>query len=123
MNIFLACFLAVVFASIAKDIAAHTFAQIWVARQLRRANIRRESATTAPMAMPSLPRIADGDIERQMVAFTELHFAALNAADKGPDQEAIGELLKAAGALRCALPEKTVEIIRTMRARAKGPVA
>lgn len=115
MNTFLACFLAVIFAAIAKDLMWRTLAQLWVARQMKRAGVRHVSDAIAPMIGAPIDVM---QVQRQTSAFTALHVAAFDVADKGPDDtEAINALLKAAGALRCTLPDKTIEIIRTIHKR------
>ena len=128
MNAFLACFLAVIFASIVKDVATRTLAQLWVARQLRRAGVRRVGSPAMPP--PSGLMSADPDVHRQMVAFGELHIAALDMAGalerELPDPDALTNLVNAAKELRASLPPLLIKQMRAgreMRRRSTEPVA
>lgn len=129
MNVFLACFVAVIFASIVKDVAGRTLAQMWVAHQLRRAGVRR----VGPRAIAASGTVRYGvevtDVHQQIEAFGDLHIAAIEMADSPisydatgaelSNPEAVTQLVAAAKRMRASLSDRTVKVIRDTHKRSE----
>ena len=116
MNVFLACFLAVLFAMITRTVAMHTLTQWWVRRMTKRA-IRRASAKRPAMMVTSKDGLPP-EVQRQLDALAELQAAALDVAEHGPKMLPV--LGAACSELYTALPESLRAAIRSSRPNSRA---